>query len=126
MNELLANLIVILVTGVILPLITAIGGYVISLINNKIKDTKLGNAIAKVENIIESAVRNTYQTYVQKLKEQDNFTQEAQTQALVDTVNIIYNLTPKRLLELLEAFYPNLQGWFIVQIEACINKLKNE
>lgn len=126
MDELLANLIVILVTGVILPLITAIGGYVISLINNKIKDTKLGNAIAKVEGIIESAVRNTYQTYVQKLKEQDNFTQEAQTQALVDTVNIIYNLTPKRLLELLEAFYPNLQGWFIVQIEACINKLKNE
>ena len=126
MNELLANLIVILVTGVILPLITAIGGYVISLINNKIKDTKLGNAIAKVEDIIESAVRNTYQTYVQKLKEQDNFTQEAQTQALVDTVNIIYNLTPKRLLELLEVFYPNLQGWFIVQIEACINKLKNE
>lgn len=126
MDELLANLIVILVTGVILPLITAIGGYVISLINNKIKDTKLGNAIAKVENIIESAVRNTYQTYVQKLKEQDNFTQEAQTQALVDTVNIIYNLTPKRLLELLEAFYPNLQEWFIVQIEACINKLKNE
>lgn len=126
MDELLANLIVILVTGVILPLITAIGGYVISLINNKIKDTKLGNAIAKVEDIIESAVRNTYQTYVQKLKEQDNFTQEAQTQALVDTVNIIYNLTPKRLLELLEAFYPNLQEWFIVQIEACINKLKNE
>ena len=126
MDELLANLIVILVTGVILPLITALGGYVISLINNKIKDTKLGNAIAKVENIIESAVRNTYQTYVQKLKEQDNFTQEAQTQALVDTVNIIYNLTPKRLLELLEAFYPNLQEWFIVQIEACINKLKNE
>lgn len=126
MDELLANLIVILVTGVILPLITALGGYVISLINNKIKDTKLGNAIAKVEDIIESAVRNTYQTYVQKLKEQDNFTQEAQTQALVDTVNIIYNLTPKRLLELLEAFYPNLQEWFIVQIEACINKLKNE
>ena len=79
MNELLVNLIVTLVTAVILPILTAVGVYVVSLIKNKIKDTKLGNALAEAENLIFESVRSTYQTYVAALKEKDEvYTRKAE------------------------------------------------
>ena len=87
MNELLVNLIVTLVTAVILPILTAVGVYVVSLIKNKIKDTKLGNALAEAENLIFESVRSTYQTYVAALKEKDEFTPEKQRLALEKTIN---------------------------------------
>lgn len=125
MNELLVNLIVTLVTAVILPILTAVGVYVVSLIKNKIKDTKLGNALAEAENLIFESVRSTYQTYVAALKEKDEFTPEKQRLALEKTINTIYELMPKELLKVLELFYPELKVWIINKIEACIDQLKN-
>lgn len=125
MNELLVNLIVTLVTAVILPILTAVGVYVVSLIKNKIKDTKLGNALAEAENLIFESVRSTYQTYVAALKEKDEFTPEKQRLALEKTINTIYELMPKEVLKVLELFYPELKVWIINKIEACIDQLKN-
>jgi hypothetical protein len=125
MNELLINLIVTLVTAVILPILTAVGVYVVSLIKNKIKDTKLGNALAEAENLIFESVRSTYQTYVAALKEKDEFTPEKQRLALEKTINTIYELMPKEILKVLELFYPELKVWIINKIEACIDQLKN-
>lgn len=125
MNELLVNLIVTLVTAVILPILTAVGVYVVSLIKNKIKDTKLGNALAEAENLIFESVRSTYQTYVAALKEKDEFTPEKQRLALEKTINTIYELMPKEILKVLELFYPELKVWIINKIEACIDQLKN-
>lgn len=125
MDELLVNLIVTLVTAVILPILTAVGVYVVSLIKNKIKDTKLGNALAEAENLIFESVRSTYQTYVAALKEKDEFTPEKQRLALEKTINTIYELMPKEILKVLELFYPELKVWIINKIEACIDQLKN-
>ena len=61
-----------------------------------------------------------------KLKEEGNFTPEAQKKALKDTVDSILKLIPAKSLDLLKKFYPDIQAWLTVKIEAMIDKLRND
>lgn len=54
----------------------------IALINSKLANTKYAKYVTSVVDVITRAVKTTYQTYVQALKDKDMFTPEAQKEAL--------------------------------------------
>lgn len=51
-------------------------------INNKIADKKAANYLSTVATLVLSGVKEVYQTYVEALKAQGQFTKEAQAEAL--------------------------------------------
>ncbi len=120
------EIVIAVLTTVAVPLLTAVGAYVITWFKTKIEGTKFADAMWKFEDLIEEGVRKTYQTYVMKLKEEGNFTPEAQKKALEDTVKNVLKLIPAKSLDLLKKFYPDIQAWLTIKIEAMIDKLRND
>ena len=82
MNEILLNILSVVVTAVILPLISYAGTRLISYLNSKIKDEKARELLTQATGVVTNAVRAVFQTYVDSLKKSGNFGAEAQLEAL--------------------------------------------
>ena len=61
----------------------------IQLINSKIEDKKAANYLSTIVNLVGDSVKTVYQTYVESLKNQNIFTEEAQKEALDRCMNTI-------------------------------------
>ena len=68
MNEILMNIISVLVTAVILPLISFAGARLIAWLNAKIKDENGKIQLTVATTIVTNAVRSVFQTYVSLLR----------------------------------------------------------
>lgn len=68
MNEILINIISVVVTSIVLPLLSIAGAKLVQLINSKIKNNKAANFLSTATTIIINAVRSVFQTYVEALK----------------------------------------------------------
>jgi hypothetical protein len=68
MNEILINVISVVVTSVVLPLITFAGVKLTQWLNTKIKNEKAKQLLAGITDIITSNVASVFQTYVEALK----------------------------------------------------------
>ena len=73
MNEVLLNILSVVVTAVILPLISYAGTRLISYLNSKIKDEKARELLTQATGVVTNAVRAVFQTYVDSLKKSGNF-----------------------------------------------------
>ena len=126
MNELLLNVLSIIVTAIIIPVISFLGYKLTQFLNTKIKDEKAASFLTQASDIVLSAVRSVFQTYVESLKNSGNFTAEAQKIAF----NLAKNIVLKQLSEEVKTFiitnYGDLEEWIRNKIEASINLLKNE
>ena len=88
MNEILLNVLSVLLTAVILPLISIAGTQLIKFINSKIKNNELAKQLTTATTIVTNAVRVVFQTYVDTLKKNGSFDKEAQAEALTRAKNI--------------------------------------
>ena len=126
MNEILLNVLSIIVTAIIIPVISFLGYKLTQFLNTKIKDEKAASFLTQASDIVLSAVRSVFQTYVESLKNSGNFTAEAQKIAF----NLAKNIVLKQLSEEVKTFiitnYGDLEEWIRNKIEASINLLKNE
>ena len=126
MNEILLNVLSIIVTAIIIPVISFLGYKLTQFLNTKIKDEKAASFLTQASDIVLSAVRSVFQTYVESLKNSGNFTAEAQKIAF----NLAKNIVLKQLSEEVKTFiitnYGDLDEWIRNKIEASINLLKNE
>lgn len=126
MNEILLNVLSIIVTAIIIPVISFLGYKLTQFLNTKIKDEKTASFLSQASDIVLSAVRSVFQTYVESLKNSGNFTAEAQKIAF----NLAKNIVLKQLSEEVKTFiitnYGDLDEWIRNKIEASINLLKNE
>lgn len=77
MNEILLNILSVVVTVVVLPLISIAGGKLVKLINSKIKNSEEAKLLSKATEIVTSAVKSVFQTYVESLKKSGTFNEEA-------------------------------------------------
>lgn len=68
MNEIILNIISVVVTAVILPLISYAGARLITWLNTKIKDENAKQQLTVATDIVTNAVRSVFQTYVEVLK----------------------------------------------------------
>lgn len=124
MNEIVLNIISCVVTVVVIPLISLLGGKLIQLISSKIKDEKASSYLTQATNIVLDAVRSVFQTYVEALKKEGKFDADAQLVALNKAKEIALNQLSDDLKEFITKNFGNLTSWLANQIEASINLLK--
>lgn len=125
MNEILLNVLSVLLTAVILPLISIAGTQLIKFINSKIKNNELAKQLATATTIVTNAVRVVFQTYVDALKKSGSFDKEAQVEALTRAKNIALSQITEDTKSYIEDNYGDFNNWLTIQIESTIDLLKN-
>lgn len=125
MNEIILNIISVVVTAVILPLISYAGARLITWLNTKIKDENAKKQFAVATDIVTNAVRSVFQTYVETLKKNGTFDKESQKAALIKAKNEALAQMTDEIKEYITKNYGNLETWIVTQIESTINILKN-
>nr|DAY76171.1 MAG TPA: holin [Caudoviricetes sp.] len=126
MNEILINIISVVVTSIVLPLLSIAGAKLVQLINSKIKNNKAANFLSTATTIIINAVRSVFQTYVEALKKEDKFDEASQKIALLKARDIALNQMTDDVKNYITSTYGDLDTWINTNIEATINILKNK
>lgn len=125
MNEILLNILSVVVTAVILPLISYLGVRLTSYLNNKIKNEKARVLLTKATEVVTNATRCVFQTYVESLKADGKFTKESQIIALNKAKGLALAQLGGDVKKYIEDNYGDINEWLSIQIEASINCLKN-
>lgn len=125
MDSIVLNIISVVVTAVIIPLISLLGTKLYQLINNKIKDEKASKYLTDASNIVLDAVRSVFQTYVETLKNEGSFNKEAQLIALNKAKEIVLSQLSTDTQDYLKTNFGDVGEWILNKIEASINLLKN-
>ena len=125
MNNILLNIISVIVTAIILPLISYLGLRFTTYLNNKIKDEKAKTLLTKATQIVTNAVRSVFQTYVESLKAEGKFDEHSQNVALKKAKDIVQAEFSDDIKNFISENYGDLTEWITNQIEATINLLKN-
>jgi hypothetical protein len=126
MNEILINIISVVVTSIVLPLLSIAGAKLVQLINSKINNNKAANFLSTATTIIINAVRSVFQTYVEALKKEDKFDEASQKLALLKARDIALNQMTDDVKNYITSTYGDLDTWINTNIEATINILKNK
>lgn len=125
MNDILLNIISIVVTAVIVPIISLLGSKLIQWIGTKVKDEKAAAFLSKASEVVLSAVKSVFQTYVDSLKKSGAFDAEAQKTALNKATVIIKSQLGTELIDYIKKNYGDLDAWINTQVESTIDTLKN-
>lgn len=126
MNEMLINIISVLVTAVVIPVISLLGAKLVSWLSTKIKNEKANKMIKTATEIVVSAVKTVFQTYVDALKKEGKFDKESQILALTKAKDIALSQMTEDVKEFIQTNYGELDLWLTTQIEATINTLKTK
>lgn len=126
MNEIIINIISVVVTSIVLPLISLAGAKLIQFINSKIKNNKAADLLTTATTIVINAVRSVFQTYVEALKKEGSFNKDAQIIALNKAKDIALTQMTDEVKNYLVTTYGSLDSWLDTNIEATINILKNK
>ena len=126
MNEIIINIISVVVTSIVLPLISIAGAKLIQFINSKIKNNKAADLLTTATTLVMNAVRAVFQTYVEALKKEGSFNKDAQIIALNKAKDIALTQMTDEVKDYLVTTYGSLDSWLDTNIEATINILKNK
>lgn len=126
MNEILINIISVVVTSIVLPLLSIAGAKLVQLINSKINNNKAANFLSTATTIVINAVRSVFQTYVEALKKEDKFDEASQKLALLKARDIALNQMTDDVKNYITSTYGDLDTWINTNIEATISILKNK
>ncbi len=126
MNDILLNILSVVVTSIILPLITYAGARLISYLNSKIKDENAKQILSNATEIVVNSVKAVLQTYVDTLKKNGSFDEASQKLALLKAKDIALSQMTDDVKEFIENNYGSLDSWLTTMIEATINTLKNK
>ena len=125
MNQILLNILAAVTTCIVLPLISFLGIKLSQWLSTKIKDEKAAKLLTQATEIVVTAVKSVFQTYVESLKNSGTFDKTAQLEALNKAKAIVTSELTVELKDFIVANYGDLEGWITNQIEASIYKLKN-
>lgn len=114
------------ILGIIGVLITGLGTLVTLLINKYVKNDKLKGILSSLNEVVQKAVSEVYQTYVEALKKDGMFDEAAQKEALNKALEIIKTNASKDVMDWLKANYTDIDVYLKSQIEAMIGLLKNK
>ena len=118
-----------IVAPIAMAVATALVSWGLSLLTAIIKSKVKNETVVKYLNgalgIVDSAVKETYQTYVQSLKAEGKFDKDAQLAALQKAKYTILSQLTEGAKEYLKEAYGDLDAWIQTQIEAKLYDLKN-
>ena len=95
-------------------------------INSKIVNSKYAKYLTEIVDIVSRAVKATYQTYVQSLKDKNMFTKDAQLFALQQAKDMILAQLSQGAKKYIENNFGDLEQWLNSMIESTIYELKNQ
>ena len=95
-----------------------------SWLNTKIKDKKLASYLTKITQITTDAVECVFQSFVETLKNNDKFDQNAQKEAKDKALEIINSQLTDELKDFIAENYGDIQKWLLNKIESVIYQLK--
>ena len=95
-------------------------------LNTKIKDTKAAGYLTQITQIVTDAVMNVFQSFVQTLKDNGNFGEEAQAEAREKALAIIQSQLTDELKAYIQENFGDMQNWLLSKIEAIIYSLKTK
>ncbi len=124
MNQILLNILAAVTTCIILPLISFLGIKLSQWLSTKIKDEKAAKLLTQATEIVVTAVKSVFQTYVESLKNSGTFDKTAQLEALHKAKAIVTSELTVELKDFIVSNYGDLESWITNQIEASIYKLK--
>ena len=126
MNQEILNIILaglsIIVTGLCSWGTTAL----INFLNAKIADKKLANFLSRTSLIVSDAVQSIYQEFVEVLKKEGKFDQEAQQEAKRRAMAIITGQLSTEMKKYIESNFGEIEAWISEKIESTIYQLKKE
>lgn len=126
MNETLTNILSIIVSLVLIPLISLGSKELIGFIKTKTASEKTRSKLTCITEIVTTAVKAVFQTYVEALKKEGKFTKDAQVTALKMAKQIATEQLNEDLKSFITINYGEFDHWLTCQIEASINTLKNK
>ena len=126
MNEILLNVLSVVISAVILPLISLIGAKLVAWLSSKTKNEKTATAIKAANDIVLNAVKCVLQTYVDSLKKEGKFDEASQYLALSKAKEKVMEQMTDDTKALIESNYGDFDSWLITSIEATISTLKNK
>ncbi len=98
----------------------------IALINSKLVNSKYAKYLTSVVDVITRAVKTTYQTYVETLKNKDMFTADAQKEALSKAGEMALAQLSEDSKEWIKTNFGDVKVWISNTIESVIYDLKNK
>ena len=126
MNEILLNVLSVVVTAIVLPLISWAGARLIAWLNTKIKDENARQQLTVATDIVTKAVSSVFQTYVESLKATGSFDKESQVVALTKAKDAALSQMSEDVKHYITTTYGDLENWLTTQIEATIYALKKK
>ena len=124
MNEILINVISVVVTAIVLPLITFIGIKLNLWLSTKIKDEKARQILTGITNIVARNVASVFQTYVEGLKKEGKFDEKAQSNALRYAKEQVLRELSEDGKAFISENFGDIDNWITTQIESTIYALK--
>lgn len=124
MNDLLLNIISVVVTSIIIPLITFLGIKLNNYLKTKVQNETLQKYLDAATKAVTLAVTTTTQTYVDNLKKSGNFTAEAQQEAFKRAKEKALTLITQDAKNALETLYGDFNEWLTLQIETTVKDIK--
>lgn len=107
------------ILNIIVPLaITGIGSGITWLISKIYKNYHNNSLLTTLSSTIKSVVLEVYQTYVEALKKENVFDEEAQQTALSSALNKLLSILPSETLELIETLFGDTKSYLTTQIES--------
>lgn len=126
MNEMLLNILSVLVSAVVLPIISLIGAKLVSWLSSKTKNEKSAAIIKEANDIVMNAVKCVLQTYVDALKKEGKFDEASQFLALSKAKEKALEQMSNDTKTFIEKNYGDLDLWLTTSIEATISTIKNK
>ncbi len=118
-----------IILGAIGTIVTALVTWgverLIAWLNTKIKNNKALKYLTEAIDVVQTVVKATFQTYVENLKNQNIFTEEAQKEALNRAVTQAKATLSAETQKYITENFGDLTEWIKLQIEATLYDLKN-
>lgn len=126
MNEILLNILSVVVSAVVLPLISLIGAKLVAWLSSKTKNEKAAAIIKEANDIVMNAVKCVLQTYVDTLKKEGKFDEASQFLALSKAKEKALEQMSDDTKSFIEKNYGDLDLWLTTSIEATISTIKSK
>lgn len=114
------------VSIILTALVTWLSQRLITWLNSKISNSKNAQYLTDAVDVVTRAVKVTYQTYVEALKNKDMFDKDAQIEALKQARDMVLAQLSQDVKDYIEKNFGDVEGWINGMIESTIYDLKNK
>lgn len=118
------NIIIQIIEVCIIPLLGLLVGYLIDYVKTKTNNNKLNKYLDMLDKTIEDCVLATKQTFVETLKKNGSFDENAQKEAFEKTKTAVMAILSQDAKEYLTSVYGDLNTYINQKIESEVNLTK--